>query len=140
MSVHRFAAAALGAFAAATAVPLGLAQLDFADIVTFLGIDHGDTPAGVLALAGVSGIATLVLSAVALAGAALALTEARSSRTRARGRGGRGPLQRDDLVDPAGRAARCRGVHPARERGRESAGRGVRTRPGRGYTGPASPT
>jgi hypothetical protein len=79
MSVHRFAAAALGAFAAATAVPLGLAQLDFADMVTFVGIDHGDTPAGVLALAGVSGIATLVVSAVALAGAALA--EARSSRT-----------------------------------------------------------
>ena len=81
MSVHRFAAAALGAFAAATAVPLGLAQLDFADMVTFVGIDHGDTPSGVLALAGVSGIATLVVSAVALAGAALALAEARSGRT-----------------------------------------------------------
>ena len=81
MSFPRFAAAALGAFAAATAVPLGLAQLDFADVVTFVGIDHGDTPSGVLALAGVSGVATLVVSAVALAGAALALAEARSART-----------------------------------------------------------
>jgi hypothetical protein len=80
MPTHRFAAAALAAFAAATAVPLGLAQLDFAGIVTFVGIDHGDTPSGVLVFAGVSGIATLVLSVVALAGAALALVEPRRGR------------------------------------------------------------
>ncbi len=81
MSVHRFAAAALGAFAAATAVPLGLEQLDFAGMLTFVGIDHGNTPSGVLALAGVSGVATLVVIAVALAGAALAVAEARSAHT-----------------------------------------------------------
>jgi hypothetical protein len=77
MFTSRIAAAALAAFGAASAMPLGLAQLDFAGIVNFVGIDEGDTPSGVLVLAGVGGFLTIGFTLLAFIGAALALSGSR---------------------------------------------------------------
>ena len=53
MTTDRIVATALAAFGAASAIPLGLAQLDFAGLFNAVNIDAGDTPPAVRALAGV---------------------------------------------------------------------------------------
>ena len=72
----RLVAAALAAFGAAAAIPVALAQLDFAGVVNALDIDAGDTPVALIVLAGVSGVLTLGVVCLALAGAALVLADA----------------------------------------------------------------
>jgi hypothetical protein len=81
MTTDRIFATALGAFGAASAIPLALAQLDFAGLFNAYNIDAGDTPAVLRTLAGVAGILTFGVIATGLVGAALALTEARGART-----------------------------------------------------------
>jgi hypothetical protein len=72
MTGNRLAAAALAVFGAASAIPIPLAQLDFAGILNVFNIDAGDTPHALRALAGVGGILTFGVLTLAFAGAALA--------------------------------------------------------------------
>ena len=74
MTGNRLAAAALAVFGAASAIPIPLAQMDFAGIVNVFNIDAGDTPHALRTLAGVGGILTFGVIALAFAGAALAAT------------------------------------------------------------------
>ena len=80
MTLDRWFAAALAAFGAVSAVPIALAQLDFAGIVNVFGIDSGDTRHAVLVLAGAAGALTLLVIALALAGGALALLGCAAAR------------------------------------------------------------
>jgi hypothetical protein len=66
--------AGLGAIGAANAIPLALAQLDFAGVVNAFDIHAGDTPTAVLVLAGIGGVVTAGIAVAALIGAGLALT------------------------------------------------------------------
>jgi hypothetical protein len=77
----RLAAAALAALGAAAAIPVALAQLDFAGVVDALDVDAGDTPEALVVLAGVSGVVTLGVVCLALAGAALVLADAAGATT-----------------------------------------------------------
>jgi hypothetical protein len=79
-SATRLAAAALAAFGAASAIPIPLAQLDFAGLINVFNIDHGDAPDGLLVIAAVGGILTFVVLALAVIGSFLAATGARSAR------------------------------------------------------------
>ncbi len=63
---RRLLAGIVAALGAATAIPLPLAQLDFAGVIDVFGIDHGDTPAGLLVLAGVGGVLTAGVVLLAL--------------------------------------------------------------------------
>jgi NCAIR mutase (PurE)-related protein len=65
MTAQRILASALGALGAVSAVPLALAQLDFAGVVNAFDIHAGDAPHAVLVFAGVSGALTCL---VAIAG------------------------------------------------------------------------
>jgi hypothetical protein len=78
---RRIAAAALAALGAASAIPIPLAQLDFAGVFNAFNIHHGDAPPAVIALAAVGGVLTTAVIAVAFAGAALAFIGAPSART-----------------------------------------------------------
>jgi hypothetical protein len=77
----RIIAAPLAALGAASAIPIPLAQLDFAGLITVFNIDHGDSPHALLVIAAVGGTLTFVVLALALAGSFLAATGARSART-----------------------------------------------------------
>jgi hypothetical protein len=80
MTDNRFAAAALAAFGAASAIPIPLAQLDFAGILNVFGIDSGDSPTALRVLAGVAGVLTIAVLMLAFVGAALAATGAPAAR------------------------------------------------------------
>ena len=80
MSDYRIAAGALAALGAASAVPIPLAQLDFAGLVDAFNIDSGDSPRALLVMAGVGGFLTIAVLAVAFAGAGLALAGAPAAR------------------------------------------------------------
>jgi hypothetical protein len=80
-SANRIAAAALAALGAASAIPIPLAQLDFAGLINVFNIDHGDSPHALLVIAAVGGMLTFAVLALALAGSFLAATGARSART-----------------------------------------------------------
>jgi hypothetical protein len=80
MSDNRLAAGALAALGAASAIPIPLAQLDFAGLINAFNIDNGDSPRALLVVAGVGGFLTIAVLAVAFAGAALALTGAPTAR------------------------------------------------------------
>jgi hypothetical protein len=73
MATHRIAAAALAAFGAASAIPIPLAQLDFAGLLNAFNIHAGDTPQAVLVIAGIGGVLTFVVLSLAFVGAGLAL-------------------------------------------------------------------
>jgi hypothetical protein len=77
---NRIAAGALAALGAASAIPIPLAQLDFAGLFNAFNIDSGDSPRAVLVIAGAGGILTSAVVALAFAGAALALRGAPSAR------------------------------------------------------------
>jgi hypothetical protein len=81
LTTNRIAAAALAALGAASAIPIPLAQLDFAGLFDAFNIDSGDSPRALLVIAGVGGILTIAVVALAFAGAALALTGAPSARS-----------------------------------------------------------
>jgi hypothetical protein len=74
MNGNRLAAAALAALGAASAIPIPLAQLDFAGLMNVFNIDAGDSPRALQTIAGVGGVLTIAVLALAFAGAALAAT------------------------------------------------------------------
>jgi hypothetical protein len=80
MTQNRIAAAALATFGAASAIPIPLAQLDFAGLVNAFDIDNGDSPRALLVMAGVGGFLTIAVLAMAFAGAGLALAGAPTAR------------------------------------------------------------
>jgi len=80
MSDNRLAAGALAAFGAASAIPIPLAQLDFAGLINTFNIDSGDSSRALLVVAGVGGFLTIAVLAVAFAGAGLALAGAPTAR------------------------------------------------------------
>lgn len=67
-------AAGLAALGTASAIPIPLAQLDFAGLINPFHIDHGDTPRSVLVIVGVAGLLTIGVIGLALAGVVLTLT------------------------------------------------------------------
>ena len=75
------AAAALATFGAASAIPIPLAQFDFAGLFNVFNIDANDVPRGLLVVAGIGGFLTIGAIALAFVGAALALMSAASART-----------------------------------------------------------
>jgi hypothetical protein len=80
MTTQRLIAAALAAFAAASAVPIALAQLDFAGLLNAFDIHGGDAPAALRVLAGVSGFGTVAVAAAAVVGSALTILGAAAAR------------------------------------------------------------
>jgi hypothetical protein len=72
---------ALAALGAASAIPIPLAQLDFAGLFNAFNIDSGDSPAALKVIAAVGGILTIAVVALAFAGAVLTLTGAPSARS-----------------------------------------------------------
>jgi hypothetical protein len=80
MTGNRLAAAALATLGAASAIPIPLAQLDFAGLMNVFDVDSGDSPGALLVIAGVGGILTLVVLALAFAGAVLALRGSSAAR------------------------------------------------------------
>ncbi len=73
MTGNRLVAAALAALGAASAIPIPLAQLDFAGLWNVFNIDSGDSPRALHVLMWTGGFLTLGVLALALTGAALAL-------------------------------------------------------------------
>ncbi len=80
MNGTRLAAAALAALGAASGLPLALAQLDYAGIINLFGVDPGDTPHAVVVLAGIGGVLTLCVIAIALLGAGLCIAGSNTAR------------------------------------------------------------
>jgi hypothetical protein len=80
MSDNRIAAAALAAFGAASAIPIPVAQFDFAGLVNAFDIDSGDSPRALLIMAGVGGFLTIAVLGLAFAGAGLALAGVPTAR------------------------------------------------------------
>lgn len=72
MTAYRLAAAALAALGAASAIPIPLAQLDFAGFWNVFDIDSGDSPRALHVIMAVGGVLTIAVLALAFAGAALA--------------------------------------------------------------------
>jgi hypothetical protein len=59
VSANHIAAGAHAALGAASAIPIPLAQLDFAGFFNAFNIDSGDSPRALLVLAGTGGILTM---------------------------------------------------------------------------------
>jgi hypothetical protein len=80
LTQNRMIAAALGTLGAASAIPIPLAQLDFAGLINVFNIEHGDSPRTLLVIAGVGGMLTFTVLALAFTGCFLAATGAASAR------------------------------------------------------------
>jgi hypothetical protein len=80
LTANRIAAAALAALGAASAIPIPLAQLDFAGLFNAFNIDSGDSPRALLVIASVGGILTIAVLGLAFVGAGLALSGAPAAR------------------------------------------------------------
>lgn len=80
MTIKRIAAAALAALGAAVAIPIPLAQLDFAGVINVFNIESGGSPRALVAIAAAGGVLTSAVLVTALAGAVLAATGARPAR------------------------------------------------------------
>ena len=80
LTANRIAASALAAIGAASAIPIPLAQLDFAGLFNAFNIDSGDSPPALHVIAGAAGILTIAVIALAFAGAVLTFTGAPSAR------------------------------------------------------------
>jgi hypothetical protein len=74
LTASRLAAAALAALGTASAIPIPLAQLDFAGLINVFNLDAGGSPQALHVIAGVGGVLTLAVLALALAGSFLAAT------------------------------------------------------------------
>ena len=96
------AAAALAVVGTASAIPIPLAQLDFAGLVNVFEIDGGDAPPALRTLAAVGGALTLAVIGTALTGAVLALVEARAAQWLLAGAAVAGLLTALPLWLPAG--------------------------------------
>jgi hypothetical protein len=77
---NRIIAVVLGTLGAASAIPIPLAQLDFAGLINVFNIDNGDSPDALLVIEGAGGILTFAVLALACAGSLLAATGAPSAR------------------------------------------------------------
>ena len=73
LTANRVAAAALAAVGAASAIPIPLAQLDFAGLFNAFNIDSGDSPRVLLVISAVGGVLTIAVVALAFVGSGLAL-------------------------------------------------------------------
>ena len=80
LTANRIAASVLAALGAVSALPIPLAQLDFAGLINAFNIDSGDSPPALLVIAGVGGILTITVLALAFVGAGLALTGSPAAR------------------------------------------------------------
>jgi hypothetical protein len=80
MTGNRLAAAALAALGAASAIPIPLAQLDFAGFWNVFDIDSSDSPRALHIIMGVGGILTIGVLALAFVGATLAATGSSAAR------------------------------------------------------------
>jgi hypothetical protein len=80
LTANRVEAAALAALGAASAIPIPLAQLDFAGLVNAFNIDSGDSPRALRVIAGVGGTLTIGVLALAVVGAVLALAGVHEAR------------------------------------------------------------
>jgi hypothetical protein len=80
MPENRILAAALAAVGAVMAIPIPLAQLDFAGLFNAFDIHHGDAPQALLVMAAIGGCLTVPVIGAALAGACLAFSGAPSAR------------------------------------------------------------
>lgn len=80
MTTNRIAAATIAGVGAAVAIPIPLAQLDFAGLLDVFDIESGGSPRALVVLAAVGGVLTCAVLATALVGAALAATGARRAR------------------------------------------------------------
>ena len=80
MTSNRLAAAMLAILGATSAIPIPLAQLDFAGAFNIFNIDSGDSPDALLAIAGVGGVLTIGVLVLAFVGAGLVLTGAPAAR------------------------------------------------------------
>ena len=80
MSGNRIAAAGLAALGAASAIPIPLAQLDFAGVINVFDIHAGDSPHALLVIAGIGGGLTFFVLALAFLGAGLALAGSPAAR------------------------------------------------------------
>jgi hypothetical protein len=80
LTASRLAAAALAALGTASAIPIPLAQLDFAGLINVFKIDAGDSPQALHVIAGIGGVLTLAVLALALTGSFLAATGFPSAR------------------------------------------------------------
>jgi hypothetical protein len=80
VTTNRIAAATFAGVGAAVAIPIPLAQLDFAGLVNVFDIQSGGSPRALVVLAAVGGVLTCAVLATALAGVVLAATGARRAR------------------------------------------------------------
>jgi hypothetical protein len=81
MTGNRLLAAALAALGAASAIPIPLAQLDFAGLWNVFDIDSGDSPRALHVLMWTGGFLTIGVLVLALVGAALALRGSSAARS-----------------------------------------------------------
>ena len=81
MPEKRIFGAALAMFGAAGAIPIPLAQLDFAGVLNVFNIDAGDSPEALRVIAAIGGTLTIGVVAGAFLGAALAFAGAAAART-----------------------------------------------------------
>jgi hypothetical protein len=80
MTGNRTAAFALALLGACSAIPIPLAQLDFAGLINVFDIDSGDAPRALHVIFAVGGILTFAVLALAFVGAGLALAGASAAR------------------------------------------------------------
>jgi hypothetical protein len=80
LTQNRIIAAVLGTLGAASAIPIPLAQLDFAGLINVFNIDNGDSPDALLVIAAAGGILTFAVLALAFTGSFLAAIGAPSAR------------------------------------------------------------
>lgn len=80
LSTNHLAAGVLAALGATSAIPIPLAQLDFAGLINVFNIDSGDSPRALLVMAGVGGTLTVAVLALAFVGSFLAASGAASAR------------------------------------------------------------
>jgi hypothetical protein len=81
MTVNRLAAASLAALGAASAIPISLAQLDFAGLINVFHIDNGDSARALVVIMGIGGVLTFGVLVLALVGAFLTATGGAAART-----------------------------------------------------------
>lgn len=81
MTGSRLAAAVMATLGATSAIPIPLAQLDFAGFWNVFDIDSGDSPEALLVIAGIGGALTICVIALAVAGALLAVLGHPAART-----------------------------------------------------------
>jgi hypothetical protein len=79
-TTNRILAAALAVFGATGAIPIPLAQLDFAGLFNAFNIDSGGAPPALLITAGVGGVLTFAVVGFAFLGAALVLAGSPAAR------------------------------------------------------------